>query len=74
MTESEFRTWMEFYKLHPFDDRHRFYRPAALIARSMAGGDLQEFLDYLEPPARGNFSEADMNTFRAFSVKPPTGN
>lgn len=71
MTEPEFLTWLEFYKLHPFDDMHRFFRPAALIAQSMSGGDMQLKLDYLEPPAAGNFSQADINTFRAFGVVPP---
>jgi hypothetical protein len=72
MTEPEFRTWVEFYKLHPFDDLHRHYRPAALIANSISPGRaIDELRDWLEPPPRGNFGEADMNTFNAFGVKPP---
>jgi hypothetical protein len=37
MTEDEWLRWIEFYKLQPFDDYHRFARPAALVAHSMSG-------------------------------------
>lgn len=72
MTNPEFMTWMEFYKLHPFDDLHRFHRPASLIANSASPGrPIADLQDWLESPARGNYSEADMATLRAFGVKPP---
>jgi hypothetical protein len=75
MTTPEFMTWVEFYKQHPFDDFHRFHRPAALIANSAAPGrPIADLHDYLEPPPRGEYSEADMNTLRAFGVKPPKRN
>lgn len=61
---------MQFYKQHPFDDRHRFYRPAAVIAQSMRGGDLKPILEFLEPEAiPEGMTEADMNTLKAFGVK-----
>jgi hypothetical protein len=66
--------WIDFYRLYPFDDYHRFYRPAALIAGSLGGGDLQTRLDWLQPePVSSKFSAADLNTFKAFGVKPPKG-
>ena len=32
MTRDEYESWKSFYRLYPFDDFHRFHRPAALIA------------------------------------------
>lgn len=55
MTFDEFLAWKGFYRLFPFDDFHRFHRPAAMIAGSMSG-DLEGKLDWLAPapqaPAR----------------------
>jgi len=69
MAQPEFLTWMEFYKLHPFDDFHRIHRPAALVAHSMRGGEIDPLLEFLEPdrrPALAGLTEADMTTLRAF--------
>jgi len=72
MSEVEFRSWLEFYKMSPFDDLHRFYRPAALIARSFSGGDISDLLEWLQPrPASKEWSQADINTFKAFGAKAP---
>lgn len=66
MTQPEYLAWLEFYKLYPFDDMHRFYRPAALVSQSMAGGDMQEKLDWLQPdPRNAGMSDADLRTLRA---------
>jgi hypothetical protein len=74
MTVPEFQAWVEFYKQNPFDDYHRYYRPAAHIAHSMAGGDIDLRLAWLErrPAAPSGYSDADLATMRAFGVKPPT--
>lgn len=73
MTQPEFLAWIEFYKLHPFDDYSRFYRPAALVASSMTGAEPGDLLDWLErkPPAAAAFSEADLATMNALGLKPP---
>jgi hypothetical protein len=75
MSQSEFDSWVAFYNDHPFDDYHRRYRPAALIARSMSGSDIGDLLEWLQPkPADVNYSEyseADMRTFKALGVTPP---
>ena len=72
MTQPEFLAWVEFYKLYPFDDFHRFYRPAALVAGSFGGGDMQQRLEWLQPdPAAADLTLADMNTLKAFGFKPP---
>lgn len=53
LTEEEIEYWREFYRLYPFDDLHRFHRPAALVFSASAGkGASQAFtnaLDVLSP-------------------------
>lgn len=75
MPESDFQTLREFYRLYPFDDLHRYHRPAALVGSSM-GGSYQQKVDFLAPPPDpfgvpegANFSEADLRTLRAFGVR-----
>lgn len=84
MRRDEFLTWIAFYKLYPFDDLHRYHRPSALIAHSAANAfgpsktTFQERLEFLQPlvAAQGQasndqqYSEADMNTLRAFGFQP----
>jgi hypothetical protein len=62
MSQAEYLSWRKFYADQPFDDRHRYHRPAALIAASM-GGKLQDKLDWLSPP---QMTGADLATIRAF--------
>jgi len=70
MTHAEFVAWIEFYKLYPFDDYHRFYRPAALISATM-GGKVEKSLEWLQPEViDGDYSEADINTIKAFGLRP----
>jgi hypothetical protein len=66
MPQSEFEAWIEFYRMYPFDDFHRFHRPAALVSIAIGGGDVQERLDWLQPD-RGTegMNEADAATMRA---------
>lgn len=72
MSEVEFRSWVEFYKLAPFDDLHRFHRPAALIARSFSGGEVSDLIEWLQPrPRTKEWNQADINTFKAFGIKAP---
>lgn len=72
MTQPEYLAWREFYKLFPFDDRHRFHRPAALISTALGGGDIATRLDWLEPdPLPGDFSAADLQTIKGLGVRPP---
>lgn len=72
MPRREFEDWREFYRLFPFDDFHRFYRPAAMTAGAMGGADPKDLLRWLQPdPAEDGWDEADLNTFAAFGMKPP---
>ncbi len=72
MTEDEWLRWIEFYKQNPFDDYHRFYRPAAHIARAMAGGEIEDHLAWLEKRVvSASYSDADLQTMKAFGMKPP---
>ena len=76
MSHSEFLRWADYYKQHPFDDFHRYHRPAALVATSMNGADVKSLLDWLEPrydaPSDSEYSEEDLATFKALGMdKPP---
>ena len=65
MTEAEWQGWREFYRLYPFDDFHVHHRPAALIARSFSGADLQPILDFLSPSMKPDISDVDASIIRA---------
>lgn len=74
MSQREFDAWVDYYSEFPFDDYHRHYRPAALIARSMAGSEIEGLLEWLQPIKKdvdSQFSEADLVTFKAFGMTPP---
>jgi hypothetical protein len=79
MSALEFRAWAEYYEAHPFDDLHRFHRPAALVASSFGGRKFDDALQFLAPelpalvePSPGfAYSAADIATFKAFGRKPP---
>lgn len=65
MTQNEFAAWREFFNDSPFDDLHRYHRPAALVATSLGGGDFDRVLDFLAPPPDDGFTDADRDLFRA---------
>ena len=74
LSHREFVAWIEFYKLQPFDDMHRIHRPAALIARSMGGTEIEHLLQWLQPPPVSvdtpeGLSAADLATLNAFGIK-----
>lgn len=74
MTRLEFQAWIRFWETCPFDDAGRYHRPAALIAHSMSGLDIPEALKWLARELDTEFqgySDADINTFKAFGVTPP---
>lgn len=70
MSEKEFARWVEYYRAFPFDDFHRFHRPAAMIAQSMGGGDIEQRLEWLQPGDAAGLNEADLKTMKAFGFKP----
>lgn len=74
-SEVELQGWREFYRLYPFDDYHRFHRPAALIAGMQSTNPQQAItghLKWLQPePVLAEFGEFDMKTLKAFGLKPP---
>jgi hypothetical protein len=75
MTPREVNEWIWFYSQQPFDDFHRYHRPAALISTSMGGGEIQARLDWLQyrplDPEFEGYDQAAMNTMKAFGLKPP---
>lgn len=77
MPKREIEAWREFYQLYPFDDFHRFHRPAALIASSHPGTTamtdlITRRLEWLAPkPLVPDFNDADQRTLAAFGMTPP---
>lgn len=73
MTQAEFEGWRAYFRQHPFDDFHRFHRPAAMVARALGGPATTETLRWLAPePNPPGMSDADVRTLAAFGLKPPT--
>jgi hypothetical protein len=71
MTQAEFNNWVAFYRDQPFDDLHRYHRPAALVSVSMGGGDVKERLEWLQPePVPDGLNKADLVTIKAFGFTP----
>ena len=71
MTQAEFNNWVAFYRDQPFDDLHRYHRPAALVSVSMGGGDVKERLEWLQPePVPDGLNQADLVTIKAFGFTP----
>lgn len=70
MTPREFESWAAFYKLFPFDDRHRYHRPAAMVAASM-GGKYDDRIAFLspDPEVADGFSKVDMSVLNALGIK-----
>lgn len=65
MSAAEFQRWAQYYLDHPFDDLHRYHRPAALIAASM-GGKYEERIAFLAPqPVPDDLNDADLRTIKA---------
>lgn len=75
MSQAEFERWFFFYQMHPFDDLHRFHRPAALVASSMCGEDIEKLVEWLHPhygkQEETEYSDADLQTFKALGLKNP---
>lgn len=71
----ELQGWREFYRLYPFDDYHRFHRPAALIASADAkdrASAVNAHLDWLQPkPLVPDFNDIDLKTIAALGGSPP---
>jgi hypothetical protein len=71
MTQAEFARWVEFYRMSPFDDLHRYHRPAALVAGAAGGAKVPDLLEWLAPePVPVGLSKADIATMKALGVKP----
>lgn len=70
MSADEYQSWLQFFALYPFDDLHRYHRPAALVSVSMAGGGeaFPERLSILQPdPAEAGMSDVDKSVMKAVS-------
>lgn len=68
MSADEYQSWIQFFCLYPFDDFHRFHRPAALVSASMSGGGdaFSDRLNILQPdPAEADMSDVDKSIMQA---------
>jgi hypothetical protein len=70
MSQREFEEWRDFYMRFPFDDLHRYHRPAALIARSFCGGDIGPTIEWLVHPFPAGHTAEDSRTLAAFGLTP----
>lgn len=72
MSQKEFARWVEFFRLYPFDDLHRFVRPAVAVVNSLGGKvAATETMKWLAPePVDPTISEVDAEVFRAFGYSP----
>ena len=70
MSHDEFIAWQLFYMQHPFDDLHRYHRPAALVSHSMSGIEIEDALKFLENQPETE-QDSDASVFKAFGIKPP---
>lgn len=65
MSASEFAAWKAFFVMYPFDDAHRYHRPAAAMAASF-GGKYESVIEFLSPePTPPGMSAADAQTLRS---------
>ena len=75
MSQAEFQRWFAFYQSQPFDDMHRYHRPAALISRSMSGNEIAPMLEWLQPDYSvkkdSEYSAEDLQTFKALGLEKP---
>ena len=69
MSASEMQDWRNYYAEHPFDDVHRYHRPAAVVAGAFGGGDFGKTLDFLinGKPKETQLSDIDQSILKAFS-------
>jgi hypothetical protein len=77
MPAVELQSWREFYLLYPFDDVHRYHRPAAMVAAAHPevkdqAAAIRKRLEWLQPPPLvPAFGDADLRTIAALGGTPP---
>ncbi len=73
MSQREFERWKHFYERFPFDDVHRYQRPAALIAKTMTKTEMPQLLDWLGRPLVVDQADIETKTLAALGFKRSTG-
>lgn len=76
MVPSEFDGWIDYFDRHPFDDLHRYHRPALADTLIRGGLPFDKVLDWMkdgEPMAPREMTpeEADAQTLRTFGLSRP---
>ena len=75
MSQSEFNDWQSFYLDSPFDDLHRYHRPAAWVAGNMSGVKISDSLEFLlnqtkPEPKEGEYTDIDQSVLAIFATPP----
>lgn len=78
MTSSEYRGWIDYFDRHPFDDLHRYHRPALADTLIRGGVEFDAALQWAggttpEAPREMTPEEADAITMRTLGVSRPKG-
>lgn len=74
MSREEFERWWHHYQDQPFDDLHRYQRPAAWLAMSMNGVEPRDSLKWLSGKRLSEASnDSDTTTLAAFGLVRPKG-
>lgn len=70
MSAVEFEHWQAYYAHSPFDDLHRYHRPAACQVSSFNGADFKDVVNFLvntyEPVINDGLSDIDRSILKAF--------
>ena len=68
MSASELQDWRDYYDENPFDDVHRYHRPAALVANSMSGIEFSKAVEILVngKPKEDELTDIDKSILNAF--------
>ena len=78
MSLREYEGWIDYFNRHPFDDLHRYHRPAlgdTLIRGGVAFDRVIEWMrdDMTTKANEPTAEDADANTLRALGLSRPKG-
>jgi len=75
MSTRELNGWIDYFNRHPFDDLHRYHRPALADTLIRGGVAFDGVIDWMQGDTTEKASEstADENTLRALGLSRPKG-
>ena len=73
MSSREFEGWIDYFNRHPFDDLHRYHRPALIAGDLLREGvNVKVLMNWLTN-GEAIVEDADANTLRVLGVSRPKG-